>query len=69
MIIPKATNRASCKPQEGAGNHERAIPRKHRPTNGPANGVKSPAARDAPLAIKTEPSNNLPEDGLDGPGR
>src|ERR1700730_2639674 len=61
MMIPKATSLASCKPQKGAGNHERAIPRKHSPTKRPANGVKNPAARAAPLVIKTKPSNHLPE--------
>lgn len=69
MIMPKAANLASYKPQEGAGNQERAIPREHSPTKSPANGVKNPAAMAAPLVTKTKPSSHLPEDGLDGPKR
>jgi hypothetical protein len=69
IIIPKATSLASCMLQGDAGNHERAIPRKHSPTRSPANGVKNPAARAAPLDIKTKPSNHLAEDGLAEPER
>jgi hypothetical protein len=69
MVTPKATSLVSCKHQEAAGNHEKAIPRKHSPTKSPANGVRSPAARAAPLVIKTKPSNHLLEEGLDGPER
>ena len=69
MIIPKPRSLASCKPQEGAGNQVRAIPRKHSPTKRPANGVKNPAARARPLAIKTKPRSHLPAEGLDGPKR
>jgi hypothetical protein len=68
-IIPQATSLASCKPQEGAGNQERAIPRKHNPIKSPANGVKNPAARARPLVIKSKPRSHLPEEGLDGPKR
>lgn len=69
MIIPKATIRASCMPQDEAGNDEREMPRKHRPTRSPANGVKNPAARDAPLVIKTRLSSHLLEEGSEGPER
>ena len=69
MIIPKATIRASCMPQDEVGNDEREMPRKHRPTRSPANGVKNPAARDAPLVIKTRLSSHLLEEGSEGPER
>lgn len=69
IIIPKASSLTSCMFQEDAGNHEKAIPRKHSPTRSPANGVKNPAARAAPPDIKTKPSNHLAEDGLAGPER
>jgi hypothetical protein len=68
-IIPKANSLPSCEPQEGAGNQEKANPRKHRPTKTPANGVNNPAAKAAPLAIKTKPNSHLPGVGLDGPER
>ncbi len=69
MIIPKATSLASFTLQEGAGNHEKAIPRKHSPTKSPAIGVRNPVTTAMPLGIKTNPSNHLPEGGLDGPER
>jgi len=68
-ITPKATILASCRPAEGSGNHERAIPRKDRSTKSPAIGVRNPAARAAPLTTKTKPSNHFPAAALDGPER
>jgi hypothetical protein len=67
MIIPDATNLTSCKNQAGAGNHEKAIPRKHIPISSPASGVRNPAASDTPPMISTTPSNDFPEDELGGP--
>jgi hypothetical protein len=69
MIIPKATSLASCKPQEGGGNHEKAIPRKHIPTRSPAYGVRNPIARAAPPIVKVKPASHLSNEGLDVPER
>ena len=69
MIIPKATSLPSCKPQEGAGNHERAIPRKHNPAKSPAYGVRNPIARAAPPIVNAKPTNHFSKEGLDGPER
>lgn len=69
IIIPNATCLASCKPEEGAGNHERTIPRKHSPTKSAAYGVTNPATRAAPLVINTDPSSQFVEEELDGPER
>ena len=69
MIIPKATSLASCKPQEGAGNHEKAIPRKNIPTKRPTHGVRIPIAKAAPLVVKIRPITHLSKEVLDGPQR
>jgi hypothetical protein len=68
-IIPKDTSLASCKPQEGAGSHEKAIPRKHSPTKSPAYGVRNPIAKAAPPAVKIKPITHLSKEVLDGPER
>ncbi len=69
MIIPKATSLVSCKLQEGAGNHEKAIPRKHAPTKTPAYGVRNPIARAAPPMVNVKPANHLSKEGLEVPER
>ena len=68
-IIPKAISLTSCSTQAGAGDHERAIPRKHIPISSPTSGVRNPAASAAPLTIKTRPSIHFPENELDDPGK
>jgi hypothetical protein len=69
MIIPNATSLASCKPQEGSGNHEKAIPRKHIPTTSPTYGVRNPIPRAAPQIVSVKPANHLSKEGLDVPER
>jgi len=65
-ITPMATSEESRAPQTGAGNQDRAIPRKQSPTRGPANGVRNPIAKANPLALITKPSSHLPKDGTKG---
>ena len=67
MIIPNAISLTSCRNQAGAGNHERAIPRKHIPITSPASGVRNPAASDTPPMIRTTPSIDFSEEEPDGP--
>jgi hypothetical protein len=69
IIMPKDTSLASCKPQEGRGNHEKAIPRKHSPTSNPAYGVRNPIASAAPPIVNAKPANHLSKEGFDVPER
>lgn len=66
MINPRPTNLMSRNPEEGEGNHEKATPRKHRPTRIPASGVRNPIAKAAPAIIKTKPGGQLANGMLDG---
>ena len=68
-IIPKAASLASCKPHEGGGNHEKAIPRKHSPTKSPTYGVRNPIARAAPAVVKVKPITHLSKEVSDEPER
>jgi hypothetical protein len=69
MIIPNDTSLASCKPHEGAGSNEKAIPRKHSPTKSPAYGVRKPIAKAVPPVVKAKPTTHLPSELLDEPER
>ena len=69
IIIPKDTSLASCKPQKGAGNHEKAIPRKHSPTKRPAYGVRNPIARATPATVRTKPITPFSKEVSGGPER
>jgi hypothetical protein len=57
----------SFRNQAGAGNHERAIPRKQIPISSPAIGARNPALSNVPLMVKSRPSIHFPEEDPDGP--